>query len=124
MKFTKSLLLIILFISAGANLFAQKNADPVGTWTFYAQDAPYEYNSGDIVIDKDGKEYTAKIVYGESYEIKGQDVVLEKDQLSFTVYIEGEPISIKGTVTKETIVGKASYTDGTVSFKAERKKEE
>jgi hypothetical protein len=50
--------------------------------------------------------------------------VLEKDQLTFTVYIEGEPISIKGTVTKETIIGKASYTDGIISFEAERKKEE
>ena len=117
-------MLIVLIVSVGANLFAQKQADPVGTWSFHAPDAAYEYSSGDIVIGKEGKEYTAKIVFGESYEIKGQDVVLEKDQLTFTVYIEGEPISIKGTVTKETIIGKASYTDGIISFEAERKKEE
>ena len=123
MKFTKSLMLIVLIVSASVNLFAQKQADPVGTWSFNAQDAPYEYSSGDIVIGKEGKEYTAKIVYGD-YEIKGQDVVLEKDQLTLRVYIEDEPISIKGTVTKETIIGKASYTDGIISFEAERKKEE
>ncbi len=123
MKFTKSLMLIVLIVSASANLFAQKKADPVGTWSFHAPDAAYEYSSGDIVIAKEGKEYTAKIVYGD-YEIKGQDVVLDKDQLTFTVYIEGEPISIKGTVTKETIIGKASYSEGTISFEAERKKEE
>lgn len=120
----KSLILILLIVSASANLFAQKKADPVGTWSFYAEAAPYEYNSGDIVIEKEGKEYTTKIVYGESYEIKGLDVVLEKDQISFKVYIEGEPVSIKGTVTKETINGTAIYTDGSVSFIAERKKEE
>ena len=124
MKFTKSLILIVLIVSASANLFAQKKADPVGTWSFYAEDAPYEYNSGDIVIGKEGKEYTAKIVYGESYEINGRDVVLEKDQLTFYVWIEDEKVNIKGTVTKETIIGTASYTDGTISFKAERKKEE
>ena len=124
MKFMKSLILILLIVSASANLFAQKKADPVGTWSFYAEAAPYEYNSGDIVIEKEGKEYTTKIVYGESYEIKGLDVVLEKDQISFKVYIEGEPVSIKGTVTKETINGTAIYTDGSVSFIAERKKEE
>lgn len=116
-------MLIVLILSSSANLFAQKKVDPVGTWSFNAPDAAYEYSSGDIVIGKDGKEYTAKIIYGD-YEIKGQDVVLEKDQLTFTVYIEGEPISIKGTVTKETITGKASYTDGILSFTAERKKEE
>lgn len=124
MKFMKSLILIALIVSAGASVFAQKKADPVGTWSFHAQDAPYEYSSGDIVIGKEGKEYTAKIVFGESYEIKGSDVVLEKDQLSFKVYIEGEPINIKGTVTKETINGTATYSEGTISFKAERKKEE
>jgi hypothetical protein len=123
MKFTKSLMLIVLIVSASANLFAQKKADPVGTWSFHAPDAAYEYSSGDIVIAKEGKEYTAKIVYGD-YEIKGQDVVLDKDQLTFTVYIEGEPISIKGTVTKETINGTATYSEGTISFKSERKKEE
>ena len=124
MKFTKSLMLILLIVSASANLFAQKQADPVGTWSFHAPDAAYEYSSGDIVIGKEGKEYTAKLVYGESYEIKGQDVVLEKDQLTFKIYIEGESINIKGTVTKETINGTATYSEGTISFKSERKKEE
>lgn len=117
-------MLVLFIVSTSANLLAQKNADPVGTWSFNAPDAAYEYSSGDIVIGKEGKEYTAKIVYGESYEIKGQDVVLEKDQLSFTVNIEGEPISIKGTVAKETITGKASYSEGIISFTAERKKED
>lgn len=123
MKFMKSLILIALIVSTSAGVLAQKKVDPVGTWSFNAPDAAYEYSSGDIVIGKEGKEYTAKIVYGD-YEIKGQNVVLEKDQLTFKVYIEGEPINIKGTVTKETINGTATYSEGTKSFKAERKKEE
>ena len=49
---------------------------------------------------------------------------MDKDQISIKVYIEGEPVNIKGTVTKETINGTASYSEGTISFKAERKKEE
>lgn len=124
MKITKSLILIVMIVSASANLFAEKKADPVGTWSFYAEDAPYEYNSGDIVIGKESKGYTAKIVFGESYEVKGRDVVLEKDQLSFKIYIEDETVNIKGTVTMETIIGTASYSEGSISFKAERKKEE
>ena len=124
MKFMKSLILIALVVSTSAGVFAQKKADPVGTWSFHAPDAAYEYSKGDIVIGKEGNEYTAKLVYGESYEIKGQDVVLEKDQLTFKIYIEGESINIKGTVTKETINGTATYSEGTISFKSERKKEE
>jgi hypothetical protein len=124
MKLLKFLILTVLVISATANVFSQKKADPVGTWSFFAEDAPYEYNSGDIVIGKEVKEYTAKIVFGGSYEVKGRDVELEKDQLSFKISIEGETIYIKGTVSKEAINGTASYTEGTISYKAERKKEE
>jgi len=124
MKITKTLFLMILVLSAGASVFAQKKVDPVGTWSFNAPDAGYEYSKGDIVVAKEGKEYTAKLVYGESYEIKGQDVLLEKDQLTFKISIEGEVINIKGTVTKETIIGKASFSEGSIDFEAERKKEE
>jgi len=123
MKMMKSFFMIVLVVAATANAFAQKNADPVGKWKFYAEAAPYEYNSGDIVIGKEGKEYTAKIVFGESYEIKGKDVTVEKDQLTFYVWIEDEKVSIKGTIEEEAINGKATYSEGTISFKAEKKKE-
>jgi hypothetical protein len=115
--------MIVLVVAATVNAFAQKKADPVGKWKFYAEAAPYEYNSGDIVIGKDGSDYTAKIVFGEYYEIKGRDVTVEKDQLSFYVWIEDEKVSIKGTIEGEVITGKATYSEGTISFKAEKKKE-
>jgi hypothetical protein len=117
-------MMIMLVASATNGVFAQKKADPVGTWTFYAESAPYEYHSGDIVIGKEGRDYTVKIVFGENYEITGRDVVLEEDQLSFKVTLEGETVNIKGTVAKEAINGTASYSEGTISFEAERKKEE
>jgi len=122
MKLTKSLFFMVLVVLTTAGTFAQKKVDPVGTWTFKAEAAPYEYNSGDIVIGKDGGEYTAKIVFGENYEIKGRDVVVEKDQLSFKVYIEDETVYLKGTVEAEEIKGTATYSEGTISFKAEKKK--
>jgi hypothetical protein len=123
MKIRNYLLLILLVTSASANAFALTKADFVGSWKFYAEGAPYEYNSGDIVIGKDGKDYTAKIVYSESYEITGRDVVVEKDVISFYVWIEDQKISIKGTVEGDTIAGKATYSEGTITFKADRKEE-
>ena len=122
MKLTKSLFLMVLVVLTTAGTFAQKKADPVGTWTFKAEAAPYEYNSGDIVIGKEGSEYTAKIVFGEYYEIKGRDVVVEKDKISFKVYIEDETVYLKGTVEGEEIKGTATYSEGTISYKAEKKK--
>ena len=115
--------MLTLVFAASGNASAQKKADPLGTWNFYADEAPYEYNSGDIVIGKDGKEYTAKIVFGEYYELKAESVKFEDDELSFKVYIEGETVYIKGTVKGDNLDGKASYSEGTITVKAERKKE-
>jgi hypothetical protein len=122
MNLSRSVMMIVLVVSATTLIFAQKEPVPQGTWTFYAEAAPYEYQSGDIVIGKEGVEYTAKILFGGSYEIAGREVVFEKDQLSFEVTIEGETVLVKGTVTREAINGTASYTEGTIPFEAERKK--
>jgi hypothetical protein len=119
---TVKLLMLVLIVAGTSSLYAQKKVDPAGTWTYSAPDAPYEYNTGDIVIDKDGNELTVKIKLGDYYEVKGQNVALEEDQLTFTVYIEGESVSIKGTVGKEEIEGTASYSEGTIRFKAKKKK--
>ena len=123
MKTVKFLMIVVLIASVTSTLSAQNSVDPTGTWTFKAEQAPYEYNTGDIVIEKDGNEYTATIVFGGNYKIKATDVKYEKNEISFRVYIEGESISIKGTVGKEAIDGTASYSEGTISYKAEKKKQ-
>jgi hypothetical protein len=123
MRNLKSLIMVLLVVAASSNVFAQKKADPLGTWSFNADQAPYEYNSGDIVVGKDGKEYTAKIVFGENHELKAQSVKFEDDVLSFKVYVEDEAVYIKATVDGDKLDGKASYSEGTLTVKAERKKE-
>ena len=122
MKVLKSISMIALIVITVFSVHAQKMPDPVGTWKFYAEEAPYEYNTGDIVIEKEGEEYTAKIVFGEYYEIKAQDFLFEGDQISFKAYIEDDVIYIKGTVTEDSLDGKASYSEGTIGFKSKRKK--
>ena len=121
MKILKSLTFIALVLITTTTAFSQKKVDPVGTWKFYAEEAPYEYNTGDIVIEKEGKEFKAKIVFGEYYEIKAHDFKLEGDQVSFKAYIEGDVIYIKGTVTSDSLNGKASFSEGTISFKSKKK---
>ncbi len=121
MKTLKSIILISLVMFATSDLLAQKKVNPTGTWTFHAEEAPYEYNTGDIIVDKDGKEYTAKIVFGGDYELKGSSVTYEKNELSFTFYIEGESIHIKTTVGKDSMEGIASYSGGDIAITARKK---
>ena len=122
MKMVKFLMIAILIASVSSTLTAQKKVDPTGTWTYEASDAPYEYSSGDIVVEKDGKEFTVQIVLGEYSKVKGSSVKYENNELSFKVYIEGETVSIKATVEKESMKGTASYTDGTIPITAKKKK--
>ena len=115
-------MMLMLVTAFTATVSAQKKVDPAGTWTYEATMAPYEYSSGDIVVEKDGKDYTVQIVLGEYYKVKGEKVVYEKNELSFIVYIEGESIDIKMTMGKDEAKGTASYSDGDIPVTAKKKK--
>jgi hypothetical protein len=125
MKNLKVLLFVSLFILSSTVMFAEgkKDVKPVGTWTFVAEDVPYEYSTGDIVITKDGKEYKGEIVFSEYYKLKTSDFKIEGDEISFKAYVEGDVVYCKGTfVGKDKIEGKVSFSEGTVDFTATRKK--
>ncbi len=121
MKTIKILMLVVLAVSF-TSVNAQKKVDPVGTWEYTADQAPYEYSSGDIVVSKEGKDLEVEIVLGEYYKVKGNDVTYEKNVLSFKVYIESESVSIEATMQKDSFEGKASYTDGTIPVTGKKKK--
>jgi hypothetical protein len=121
MKAIRIAMMLMLVTAFTANVAAQKKVDPTGTWTYEATMAPYEYSSGDIVVEKDGKDYTVQIVLGEYYKVKGEKVVYEKNELSFIVYIEGESIDIKMTMGKDEAKGTASYSDGDIPVTAKKK---
>lgn len=122
MKTLKFLFLVMLVASFSTTVNAQKKVDPTGTWTYNASEAPYEYSSGDLVIEKEGKDYTVQIVLGEYYKVKASNVKYEKNELSFSVYIEGESVNVKATMEKESLNGTASYTDGTIPITGKKKK--
>jgi len=121
MKAVRLIFVVMLVAAFTSTVSAQKKADPTGTWKYEATTAPYEYSSGDIVVAKDGNDYTVEIVLGEYYKVKGEKVVYEENELSFIVYIEGEAVDIKATVGEEEMKGTASYTDGEIPITAKKK---
>ena len=113
--------MLLLVASITSTVSAQKKADPTGTWTYEASQAPYEYSSGDIVVTKEAKDITVEMVIGE-YKTKAEKVVYEKNVLSFDVYVDTETVEIKLTVEKETMEGTASYSEGTIPITTKKKK--
>ncbi len=123
MKNCKTLIIISLLIFSTGVISAQKTAkvEPEGTWAFTAQEAPYEYSKGNIVISKDGKELQGNMVFSEYHKVKAHNMALEGKVLTFKVYIEGESVNIKSTLTKDEMQGTATYSEGSISFTAKRK---
>ena len=121
-KFRLLLFFGLMVLSTGI-LFAQKKSDvkPIGTWTFSAPDAPYEYSTGDLVITKEGNELIGELVFSEYYKLKLHDLKFEDNVLSFKAYIEGDVIYAKNTITKDEMKGKVSYSEGTLDFSAKKK---
>ncbi len=119
---TIKILMLVMLAASFTSVNAQKKVDPVGTWTYQADDAPYEYSTGDIVVSKEGKEYVVEIQLGEYYKVKATGVNYEKNVLSFKVYIEDETVSIQATMEKEEFEGEASYSDGTIPVTGKKKK--
>ena len=101
-----------------------KKFSPVGTWKFSAPSAPEGYNASDLIISKEGREYTVVFALSEYYKITASDVEYKKKNLSFTLYIETETVYIKGTFEEEKFTGTASYSEGVIDVYAVRKKEE
>ena len=120
MKTIKWMILVMIAASFTA-VNAQKKVDPVGTWTYTASNAPYEYSSGDVIVTKEGKEFQVQIVLGEYYKVKAENVNYEKNELSFKVYIESETVSVKLNMEKDKAEGTASYTEGAIPVSVTRK---
>ena len=121
MKTVRFLLMMVLAASFTSTVSAQKKVDPTGTWAYEASQAPYEYSTGDIVVAKEAKDFTVKMVLGE-YEAETEKVVYDKNVLSFVVYVDTEAVEIKFTVEKESMEGTASYSEGTIPITAKKKK--
>jgi len=118
---TIKIFMLLMLAASFTTVNAQKKVDPVGTWSYEAEYAPYEYSSGDLVVSKEGKEYKVEVVLGEYYKIKAQKVQYKDNVLSFDVNMEGETIGVETTLEKETFTGTASYSEGTLKLSGKRK---
>jgi len=118
---TIKILMLVMLAASFTTVNAQKKVDPVGTWSYEAEYAPYEYSEGDIVVSEEGKDYKVVIVLGEYYKITANSVEYKDNVLTFDVYVEGETVSVKTTMEKETHKGAANYSEGSLKLSGKKK---
>ena len=114
--------LIILFaLMVNVATVSAKDKDVVGTWDYSAPNAPYEYSKGQIIITK-GEDKLEGVVNIDGYEMKLNSVKVEDDVLSFSLYVEGEYVSVKLTIKEDALEGKASTSEGLLEVTGKRAK--
>ena len=114
--------LIILFaLMVNVATVSAKDKDVVGTWDYSAPNAPYEYSKGQIIITQ-GEDNLEGKVNIDGYEMKLNSVKVEDDVLSFSLYVEGEYVSVKLTIKEDALEGKASTSEGLLEVTGKRAK--
>ena len=93
-----------------------KNATHTGKWKFEAPYAPEGFNTGTIDVKFAEDKYTTSISFPTSgYTLAGEKAKVEKDNLSFTVFVEGQEVVVYlKSDTDKKMTGKAVYFEGEI----------
>jgi hypothetical protein len=111
-----SILLLITFLFQ-SSAYAD---NIVGTWIYEASGTPYEYSKGEIMITNDQDTYQVMVAVNYS-NIKGQDVKVDKDKITFNIYVEDEKINVMLKIEGDQLTGEASSYDGIFKLTGKRK---
>jgi hypothetical protein len=112
--------ILFLFVIIGITSVSAQNTkskiDHQGTWKFEAPYAPEGYTSGTIVVGKAEQKPTAIMSFtGSDFKLSGEKVLVDKDTLTFSVYLEGQDIKVLLKIENATkMTGKAVYSEGEV----------
>lgn len=109
----------MFFLVGSSAISAQSPAvrnNHLGKWKFEAPYAPEGYTSGTIEFTFADEKYSAAITFsGSSYTISGEKTKVEKDTVTFTVFVEGTEVVINLKEESNTkMTGKAVYFEGEI----------
>lgn len=92
----------------------QVQKDPVGTWKFSIPGAPEGYKNGFMDVKLADKKYSASMLFTDyNQKFIGDKVSVVKDSLLFTMYTEGQEVTIWLKMTGPlNMEGKALYSEG------------
>ena len=110
------LAVLLMGISAASAQSGNNKTNPAGKWKFEAPTAPEGYRAGAIEVALADNNYTTSISFaGSDYKIPGEKTKVEKDSVTFMVYVEGNEVSISLKLEAAAkMSGKAVYSDGEI----------
>ena len=114
---------LLAMIAGSFNASAKvKKKDVIGDWKYEAPTAPYGFEKGTFAFsDKDGKlEGKLILLDGSSFQL--ESVKLEKDVLTFSLYVEGGYVMANFKIDGDSLSGAVSSPDGDLKVTAQKEK--
>jgi hypothetical protein len=116
-------LLLFVLLSSFTSEAPVKRFTPVGSWEYSVPGVQPGYESGTMVVEKNGRDYKVTMVLNEYYQVEAEKVVYKRKELSFSVWVETEEILFSGTFDEDQLTGKISYSEGEFDLTAVRTSE-
>ncbi len=91
----------------------------VGGWSYTVEDAPEGYETGLLVIVKEGDSYKVQVQIG-SGALLGDNVKVSGNTISFDVMVEGGKVAVTLTAKGDAITGKSTSSEGSYTIKGEK----
>lgn len=106
-------------IADSITLVADKG--PLGVWDYEVQGTEEAYRKGVLFVRLENGQHIVEVHLGNGV-LNGQDVQVQGDTVKFTVNIEGtERVSVVLNATADTMLGKASSSQGSFTIKGKRR---
>ena len=121
----KQLFALMLFASivlfSSSKLEAEVKSKPIlGEWLYEVSDAPYGYEKGSLIFsEKEGK--TTCVIKLEAGELAVNDLKIEKEKVSFSTTVDGNPINVEQKKKKNKLTGKVDTPEGPKTLTALKK---
>ena len=116
-------LLLFMLLSSFTSEAPVKRFSPEGSWEYSVPGVQPGYETGTMIVAKDGKEYKVTMALNEYYQVAGEKVVYKKKQLSFSVWVETEEILVSGMFDEDRFKGTIQYSEGEFNLTAVRTSE-
>ena len=98
-----------------------KKAKWTGVWDYTVQDVPPEYSKGVLHVTKKKRVYMVQLELPNG-NLDGENVVVKKNSLNFTIDLEGQIIAVSLTLAGDTFAGESSAPDGVFPLEGIRRK--
>ena len=114
---------LLAMVAGSFNASAKvRQKDVVGDWKYQAPTAPYGFEKGTFTFsEKDGRLAGALILTdGSKMDLEG--VKLEKDVLTFSLYVEGGYVMANFKIDGDSLSGAVSSPQGNINVTAQKEK--